>query len=234
MLNEQLPANLVGKMLKTSQSVVDLVARRYPEVLFSVNTDEKVIALTIDDGPHPEVTPQILDVLALHDVQANFFLIGERVVGNEKLVERMVAEGHEIGNHMYEDARSIALPEEQFEEQLEKTHALLAAIGPVRWFRPGSGLFNRKMLNRIAQRGYRLVLGSVYPYDAQVGSVSFSNWYIRNSVRPGSIIVLHDGTTERGRIITVLQNILPLLKNQGYRFVTLSEISQLEKPKDKQ
>ncbi|MCA9970706.1 MAG: polysaccharide deacetylase family protein [Anaerolineales bacterium] len=203
-----------------------LEKRTSDEVLFHGNTREKVIALTIDDGPHALLTADILDVLAAYAVPATFFIIGSQVPGNEALLERIVHEGHELGNHLMSDRRSIALGPEEFTRQLAETHALIAPFGPVRWFRPGSGWYNERMLAEIKPYGYRCVVGSLYPYDAQFQSVEFASSYILSNAQPGSIIILHDGKPERQATPDILQRIIPALHRRGYRFVTLTELAE--------
>ncbi len=200
----------------------------HDEVLFHVNTTEKVIALTIDDGPHPELTPAILDVLAEYDVPATFFVIGSQVAGNEDLMRRIVAEGHELGNHLMSDKRSIGLDPDEFERQLANAHRLITPFGPVRWFRPGSGWYNERMLQQIRPYNYRCVIGFVYPYDAQVHSVEFASSYILGNTVPGSIIILHDGKEDRQATVNILHWIIPALQKRGYRFATLSGLTQLQ------
>ena len=200
----------------------------HDEVLFHVNTTEKVIALTIDDGPHPELTPAILDVLAEYDVPATFFVIGSQVPGNEDLMRRIVAEGHELGNHLMSDKRSIGLDPDEFERQLANAHRLITPFGPVRWFRPGSGWYNERMLQQIRPYNYRCVIGFVYPYDAQVHSVEFASSYILGNTVPGSIIILHDGKEDRQATVNILHWIIPALQKRGYRFATLSGLTQLQ------
>ena len=110
-----------------------------PTVCCARSTDEPVVGLTFDDGPHPELTDDILDVLARHEAQATFFLIGDRVVGNEGVVTRIVEEGHEVGDHLMRDEASILLSRSRFREDLTQARDLLAEYQEVRWWRPGSG-----------------------------------------------------------------------------------------------
>lgn len=198
------------------------------EVLFHVNTTEKVVALTIDDGPHSELTPQILDILAEYDVRSTFFVIGSNIEGNEEIMERVVADGHELGNHLMSDARSIQLDDVTFGEQMAQAHQLIEQYGPVRWFRPGSGWYNARMLEQTRPYQYRTVVGSVYPFDAQIRSKEFASSYILSNTLPGSIIILHDGKDERHHTPEVLHRIIPTLQERGYRFVTLSELAEFE------
>src|SRR5918993_4597944 len=98
--------------------VVRWLSRHFPDVLFEQPNAGPLVALTFDDSPHATSTPRILDVLAAHDARATFFMIGEYVAGNEAVVRRLIAEGHELGNHMLSDAPSARLSAAEFERQL--------------------------------------------------------------------------------------------------------------------
>ncbi len=193
-------------------------------MLYFIETEESLVALTIDDGPDPETTPSILQLLARHHARATFFLISDRVDGNAALVRRAVAEGHELGNHLTRDEPSIALSSDEFAEALREAHATLARFAPVRWVRPGSGWYDREMLSIIAAHGYRAALGSVYPYDALIPSSRFAAQHVLRKVRPGSIIILHDGGARGARTAQTLEAILPELARRGLQVVTLSEL----------
>lgn len=173
----------------------------------------------------PSPDPGILEVLAEQDAQATFFLIGEQVPGNEGIVRRMVEEGHELGNHLMADAPSVSLSAEEFERQLLQTHDLLSPFGPVRWFRPGSGWYRRRMLKQLGRHGYRCALGSAYAYDCHIRSERYVSRHILLNTRPSSVIILHDGGEDRERTVTVLRRVLPELRRRGYRMVTLSELA---------
>ena len=220
-----LGAILVGVVCNPKPLVYRL-AYHSPDVLYFVKTEEKIIALTIDDGPHPMVTPKILDVLSEYQVPATFFLIGGRVQHNEDILRRIASNGHEIGNHHMEDAPSIRLSEDEFEKQLLQAHRILSEFAQVKWFRPASGWFNERMLRQVEKHNYKCALGSVYPYDAAIHNVTFLSNYILDNVFPGAIIILHDGTLERKATVDVLKQIIPILKRHGYRFVTLTELTK--------
>jgi peptidoglycan/xylan/chitin deacetylase (PgdA/CDA1 family) len=181
--------------------------------------------LTLDDGPDAVTTPLILAELERHRARATFFLIAERVRGREQLVQQLVAAGHELGNHFTRDWPSIRLGAGEFERDLQDAHGLLAPHGPVHWARPGSGWYSQAMIATMARQGYRCALGSVYPYDAMIPSAAFSRWHILRNVRPGAIIVLHDGGARGRRTVRVLRAVLPELQRRGFRVVTLSELA---------
>ncbi len=205
--------------------LVRWLAGRNPEVLFFAETEKPMVALTIDDAPHPIVTAEILDVLMAQNARATFFVIGEQAAGNEALLDRMRREGHEIGNHHLRDEPSIGLPPLQFERELRETDRLIRSQGPVKWFRPGSGWFNGRMLRQLQARGYRCALGSVYPFDLIVRHPGVIAYYIERHVFPGAIIILHDGSAERRGSVEVIRRIVPALRQRGYQLLTLSELA---------
>jgi len=198
-----------------------------PDVLFYVGTREPVVALTIDDGPSA-ATPEILEVLAENDAHATFFVIGENVREYPSLARRMLEEGHELGNHMMADRRSIDLPADAFRADFEEMDGILDDFGGSTLFRPGSGWYDDRMVEDAARLGYRTVLGSVYPFDAQLPFPKMSTWYIRQLIGPGSIMVLHDGAERGPRTAQVLRALLPELRARGMRVVTVSALVRLE------
>jgi peptidoglycan/xylan/chitin deacetylase (PgdA/CDA1 family) len=200
------------------------LARLSPEVVYFVQTDRPAVALTIDDGPDARATPRILELLRQHEAQATFFVITDRVPGNEDILRRTVREGHELANHSTADERSILLKSSEFESRLLKAHDVLCRYGEPRWFRPGSGWYSRKMLAILNRHGYRCALGSVYPFDPQIPFSGFIKRHVLRGVRPGAVIVLHDGGARGERTIAVLSAILPELKRRGFRVVTLTEL----------
>jgi peptidoglycan/xylan/chitin deacetylase (PgdA/CDA1 family) len=208
--------------------VVRWLARQDPGVLYFVDTDSKVVALTIDDAPHPIVTPRLLDLLKEYSTHATFFLIGKNIKGNELLLERMREDGHELGNHLSEDVASIRLSPDEFERQLVEVDRMIEPNGPQKWFRPGSGFYNSRMLKRAEAQGYRCALGSVYPHDTTVRNTWMISTFITQKIFPGAIIVVHDGKDERVRTVEVLKRVLPDLQRRGYKVVTLSELIKVE------
>lgn len=205
--------------------LLDWLAARHPGCLYRVATRSPLVALTLDDGPDTVTTPLILAELERYGAHATFFLIAERVPGRELPVQRLVMGGHEVGNHLTRDRPSIRLDAAAFARDLGEAHGVLAPFGPVRWARPGAGWYSRTMIATILRQGYRCALGSVYPYDATIPSVTWSRWYILRNVRPGAILILHDGGARGRRTVRVLRAVLPELRRRGFRVVTLSELA---------
>ncbi len=214
-----------GLVVFQPYSIIAALAKRSPEVTYFIATEKPVVALTIDDGPDPVTTTRILDLLRQLNARATFFLITDRIPGNEEIVRRTVEERHELANHLTSEEPSILLSPSEFERRLLEAHEVLTRFSEVRWFRPGSGWYGKRMLSTIQKHGYRCALGSVYPFDPQIPSSWFATQYILRKVRPGSIIVLHDYRARGERTIEALAAILPELNRRGFCVVTLSELA---------
>ncbi|MFN2400411.1 MAG: chitin deacetylase family protein [Gemmatimonadaceae bacterium] len=211
-------------ILRHPYPIVVRLKRRYPDVLFLVDTRKRIVALTIDDGPNAETTDSILEVLASYSAHATFFVIGSRIRGNEGTVRRIVADGNELGNHLFTDRPSVRLSKDEFEQELLRTDQLISAFGQAKWFRPGAGMFSQQMISTAHAHGYRCVLGSVYPFDPHIPSGWYIRHVIRRAVHPGAIIILHDGPGRGPRTADVLREVLPELRARGYRVTTVSEL----------
>lgn len=218
---------IIGCVLMFKPSwLLNRLSAHSPDVLYSVQTQEPIVALTIDDGPDPSTTPRILDLLMEHGARATFFLLSDHIPGNEALVQRIVDEGHEIGNHLTDDQPSIRLSVDEFEGRLLHAQDTLSRFGEIHWFRPGSGWYNQSMLSVLSQHGYRLALGSIHPFDSHVPSSWFASNYILWRAQPGAIIVLHDNGGRGHRTVDTLDKVLPALIDRAFRIVTLTELSE--------
>lgn len=200
-------------------------------MLFYFDTEEPVVALTIDDGPDRETTVQILEVLEKYDAKATFFLIGDRIEGNEEILREAVKAGMEMGNHMMEDRMSLTLfLNHEFTEPFKMTEKMIldaTGLESLSWFRPGQGLFVPQMLELVEEKGYGSVLASCFPYDTLLGDPQFSADFILNRVQPGSVILLHDRGERGQRTVEALELLLPELNQRGYTVTTLSELAEL-------
>jgi peptidoglycan/xylan/chitin deacetylase (PgdA/CDA1 family) len=205
--------------------LVPRIAARSPGCLYAVATRERLVALTLDDGPDAAHTPELLALLAAHGARATFFLISGRVPGREAVVRASVAGGHELGTPRRRDEPSARLAPAAFDAALREAGTVLGRFAPVRWFRPGSGWYTGAMLATAARAGYRCALGSVYPYDPHLPSSRLAAAYILANVQPGAVVVLHEGGARGRRTAETLRRVLPALRARGYRMVTLTELA---------
>jgi len=186
--------------------------------------DQPLVALTFDDGPHPTLTPQLLDFLAVNNIRATFYLIGSRVAHHPQLAARIAAEGHEIGNHTWSHPSLFGHSDASVLSQIDRANeAVLQATGrlPVT-MRPPYGNFHpgqRLMLHRM--RGMPTVLWSVDPEDWRRPGSSVVASRIVSQSHPGAVVLAHDihGPTIRAMPATVSG-----LYTRGFRFVTVSEL----------
>lgn len=224
---------LVGAVLWTlvrpSDWLLSRISHLEPGVVFRVDTGERVIALTIDDAPHPEVTPRILPVLRAHGARATFFIIGSHAEAHPELVDAIRSDGHELANHLFTDHLSAALTDEEFTDELQRTDRLIQPLGSPRWCRPGSGVITRRIAGIMRRNGYTPVAATAYPVDLRTRVGLTVRQFLAN-VRPGAVLVLHDGGPQRRDTIEVLEQVLPRLDALGYRATTLGELSRLGRP----
>jgi peptidoglycan-N-acetylglucosamine deacetylase len=216
---------MVSSLGCTPRSLVKELARAHPGCVYELDSRKKIVALTIDDGPDAVTTPRLLKVLNEHNAHATFFLISDRVTGNDSLVAEILRQDHEIGNHFSRNEASIRLSPAAFKASFLRADSVLRQFAPVRWVRPASGFYNARMLRVFAQHEYRCALGSVYPFDPQLPFARYGASVVLREVRPGAVIILHDGGYKGRNTEKVLRRILPELTRRGYRIVTLSELA---------
>lgn len=193
-------------------------------VLYRGHTDKKEICLTFDDGPHPVYTPQVLDLLASSGVRAGFFCIGRQVAAHPELLKRILAEGHEVGNHTYTHSTFIGFSrKKRWLQEIRETDTGikdLSGVSPV-FFRPPFGITTPHLAAAVRETGHRVVGWNIRPYDTVSQPPERIIRKILHGTAPGSIILLHD-THER--ILPVLRKIIPDLQKQGFAFLSVSEM----------
>ncbi len=184
------------------------------------------VALTFDDGPDPTFTPQVLAILAREGIPATFFLIGERARSFPQIVAEIRAGGHEIGNHSWSGRATFFVPEAEFPQDLLRTERVLELHpGPVKWFRPASGWVRVWQIRAAESLGYTCVLGSSYAFDPYQPPAGFIALLIRRTLRPGGVIVLHDGGGDRSNTVAALPEIIREARSRGFRFSRLSDMA---------
>ena len=184
------------------------------------------ISLTFDDGPHGSRTMELLDLLHHLGVPATFFLVGKQVMRFPGIVQRIVVDGHEIGNHTYNHYRLTRIPLEEVAGELNATRdALFSLLGiRVRLFRPPGGDYNPAILKIAEQNGYATILWTDDPADFAPGRTPAQiEAFVKRDITPGGIILLHDGVPATW---AALPGIVANFKAQGFIFVTVSELIQ--------
>ncbi len=188
------------------------------------------IAMTYDDGPHPQNTPRLLDMLRERNIKATFYVIGRSVNLYPQIVRRIVAEGHEIGNHTWSHPKLTALSNSQVRRELSKTRdAIVAASGvKPRTMRPPYGALRQSQRAWIFKEfGYPTILWDVDPEDWRRPGVSVVTSRIVNRTRNGSIILAHD---LHKPTVDAMPATLDGLLRRGFKFVTVSQLLALNPP----
>ncbi|WP_350274166.1 polysaccharide deacetylase family protein [Kribbella sp. HUAS MG21] len=184
----------------------------------------KYVVLTFDDGPDPEYTPKVLDILAKYDAKATFFEIGQNVRKHPALTKRIHAAGHSVQNHTWTHADLRTLSATAFRQQLASTdEAIRAQTGSTpACLRPPYGGVNATVRQRARALGKDLVVWTVDSRDwTKPGTTAIVQRVLKN-VHNGSVILMHDGGGNRTQTVAALPAILQALKAQGYGFRTLT------------
>jgi peptidoglycan/xylan/chitin deacetylase (PgdA/CDA1 family) len=186
--------------------------------------------MTFDDGPSAEYTPRLLDLLKARHLKATFFLVGKNVEAHPDLVRRIIAEGHEVGDHTWDHPQLSKLSDAQATDDIEKTQdAIRAACGvtPV-LLRPPYGALNKPEHVWIPQRlKLNVIYWSVDTEDWKNPGAATITQRVLAGARPGAIILQHD---IHGQTIDAMPAALDGLITKGYHLVTVSELIKMESP----
>ena len=207
------------------------------KVVTSVKTSQKVAALTFDDGPDPATTPAVMDSLARHHVPATFFVVGYRAEKSPQLLQLIAAQGHELGNHSYSHNYSQFKKDDIsiFQSEIERTNAIITVTtGQIpALFRPPGGYLSDRLVDFVNQYPMTIAYWTWQqdPKDWQAGKKGEAiARHVVSNIRPGQIIILHDGANNALETARGVDLLLTQLTADGYRFVTMSELIQLEEP----
>ena len=185
----------------------------------------KEVALTFDDGPHPPFTWRLLDLLKQLNVHATFFVVGRKVDAAPDVLTRMIEEGHEVANHTYHHVNLKTLPPGLVENEIRLDNdAIRRACGrqPL-FFRPPGGQRNGEVLDIAYRLGMSTILWTDDPADYANPGADVIEQKLLSHVRPGATILLHDGVEQTYQM---LPDFVAHLRQQGYKFVTVSEMIQ--------
>lgn len=186
------------------------------------------IAITFDDGPHPENTPRLLDMLRERNIKATFYVIGRSVDMYPQIVRRMVAEGHEIGNHTWTHRNLTSLSNSSIRTEMDRTRdVIISACGVTpRTMRPPYGALRESQRAWIFKEyGYPTIMWSVDPKDWQRPGVSVVTSRILDNTRNGSIVLVHD---LHKPTVDAMPETLDGLLRRGFQFVTVSQMLTLD------
>ncbi|MDL2280483.1 polysaccharide deacetylase family protein [Selenomonadales bacterium OttesenSCG-928-I06] len=203
----------------------------YGPIVSHGSSNEKIIALTFDDGPYSPYTEQILDVLKEKNVKATFFIVGHNAASNPEIVKRIVSEGHQIGNHTYNHIDLLKTSNKEMIEELSSTNKILFEITgqEVKIMRPPFGAKDANVVKTAQEKGLQVITWSVDGKDWLNRGVDITSNEILTKATSGDIILLHDGDevkseNSREQTVIVTKIIVDELIKQGYELTTVDKL----------
>jgi peptidoglycan/xylan/chitin deacetylase (PgdA/CDA1 family) len=197
-----------------------LLTAVYSECLWKVNTDEKVIYLTFDDGPIPEVTPFVLDQLNSFRAQATFFCIGKNIDANPAIFQRILNDGHAIGNHTYNHLNGWNCDKETYFDNIRQCDRIISSSANISTslFRPPYGKLKPAQY-RYLKAFYKIVMWDVlsFDFDLKISPEKVLENVLENT-ESGSVVVFHDSLKARPRLEYALPRTLEYFSEKGFKF----------------
>jgi len=193
-----------------------------------VKTSKKVVAITFDDGPHPENTPRLLDMLKARKIKATFYVVGDMVKYSPDLLKRMVDEGHEIGNHTVSHGTLSRMSDEALLKELRAAHDQImeaCGVAPISMRPPGGAIKRDQKELMLRELGYPTILWSVDPEDWKRPGPAVVTSRLVNGASPGGILLVHD---LHKPTVDAMPSTFDQLLAMGYEFVTISELIKLD------
>jgi len=184
------------------------------KLVWRKNSSSKVIYLTFDDGPVPEVTPQVLDILDKYKIKATFFNVGENVQQYPELYAEVLKRGHKTGNHTFNHLKGYAVPIEEYVKNVQKASEYIDS----NLFRPPYGRITYRQ-KKALKSGYEIIMWDVLTrdYNRELSTESILNIIKRDS-RNGSIVVFHDSIKAKNNVLSVLPLAIEYWKAEGFSF----------------
>jgi peptidoglycan-N-acetylglucosamine deacetylase len=200
------------KTPKIAQSIIK-------QAVWNIPNNDRKIFLTFDDGPTLSITNQTLDILLKHQVKATFFCLGKQVEKHPEILQRIIDEGHAVGNHSYSHLKGWATKNKQYLEDVRKGEAIIKS----NVFRPPYGKIKRSQVNSLSPQT-KIILWDVLPGDfSPKNNIEKIVSNTLNSVKSGSIIVLHDNNKCGNKMLQALPIIIEKLKEKKYKFSAITK-----------
>jgi peptidoglycan/xylan/chitin deacetylase (PgdA/CDA1 family) len=199
-----------------------------------LDSRQKAIALTFDDGPWPTTTVQILDILKQNNIKGTFFWVGRYLQVYPELGKKVAQAGHAIGNHTW-NHQYIKYNEEGAAREIDRTTSLIEELTGIRtyMFRPPGGILNNGLAAYAQKKNYTVVMWSADSLDWRTATQSLMENVMRQA-NSGGIVLMHDGGGNRSKTVEALPKIIAKLKKEGYTFVTVPELLEMEAKNSKQ
>jgi peptidoglycan/xylan/chitin deacetylase (PgdA/CDA1 family) len=193
----------------------------YPSFIWQMPSNEKALYLTFDDGPHPTITPVVLDLLADFNAKATFFCIGDRVKRYPDIMKRIVAEGHSIGNHTQHHVNGWNSSVSDYAEEVHQAALLIAS----KLFRPPYGRIKRKQAKLLENEGYKITMWTILSadYDHSLNKEECAS-RVTSNIDKGNIYLFHDSDKGEERMLYALPILLKQATAKGFLFKRIEDI----------
>jgi peptidoglycan/xylan/chitin deacetylase (PgdA/CDA1 family) len=194
----------------------------------TLDSQQKAIALTFDDGPWPRTTEQILDILKKNNIKATFFWVGRYLQAYPELGKKVAEAGHAIGNHTW-NHQYHRYNDSGAAREIDRTTALIEEVTGVKtfMFRPPGGILTNGLASYAQKKDYGVIMWSADSLDWRTSTQSLMDNVIRQA-NSGGIVLMHDGGGNRARTVQALPDIIARLRKEGYKFVTVPELLKME------
>ncbi len=196
----------------------------YPNLIWDIPTQEQKLFLTFDDGPHPIITIQVLDLLKAYNAKATFFCIGNNVVKYPEVYKRIIDEGHAVGNHTFNHLNGWKTPDELYLNDIDKTMDYIDS----KLFRPPYGRISRFQIQQLLKPKYqmKMIMWSVLSgdFDRDISAEKCLN-NVLLSTKAGSIIVFHDSEKAAEKMLYALPKVLEQFSKKGFAFEKITDMA---------
>jgi peptidoglycan-N-acetylglucosamine deacetylase len=201
-------------------------------IFWRVDTSQKIVALTFDDGPHPVYTEKILKILKAKGVKATFFVVGQDAARYPQVVKDEVAAGCEVENHSYTHPQLDLESHASMDREIAKTDAVIERLTGRRpmFFRPPKGLMGVDLFDRVDSAGLTVALWSGSLERSASPSPRSEALRLAGETHPGFVLLAHDGRLDRHKTVEALPYLIDELQKHGYIFVTMAELYRTANP----
>lgn len=192
----------------------------YPNLVWQMPAKEKILYLSFDDGPHPRITPMVLDLLSKYHAKATFFCIGDRVDRFPEIFSRIKAEGHAVGNHTQHHTNGWKTDTANYINEVELANSTIGSA----LFRPPYGRIKRAQARLLMQKGYKIMMWTVLSadYDSRLSKEACAK-RVEENIADGLIYLFHDSEKAEERMVYALEKLLETATSKGFVFSNLSQ-----------
>jgi peptidoglycan-N-acetylglucosamine deacetylase len=195
-----------------------LFRKLFRSFVWSIPTKGLVLFLTFDDGPVPEVTPAVLELLKRYNAKATFFCIGENIEKHPEIFQQVITDGHGIGNHTHNHLNGWKTNTRDYIDNIEKCWAAMKLPHPYPFFRPPYGKISLRQYLEVKKK-YQVIMWNVLSRDWQQDLTAEDCFdRVKQKAKPGSIVVFHDSLKAKSRMLPALEKTLKYFSEKGFRF----------------